>query len=56
MRGLTAARLPLGVLTDSYKACHYELYPPGTAELEAVRLWVFFWLLGGRIFSAPCCG
>lgn len=43
MRGLTAAHLPLGVLTDSYKACHYELYPPGTAELEAVRFGVVGW-------------
>jgi hypothetical protein len=29
--------LPLALLTDSYKACHYELYPPGTVEVVAVR-------------------
>lgn len=28
--------LPLPILTDSYKACHYELYPPGTVEVVAV--------------------
>lgn len=37
MRGLASVVPPLGVLTDSYKACHYDLYPPGTSELEAVR-------------------
>jgi hypothetical protein len=37
MRGLHGLPLPLGVVTDSYKACHAALYPPGTAELEAVR-------------------
>ena len=42
MRGLSSITLPLGVLTDSYKACHYALYPPGTTELEAVRV-LFFW-------------
>ena len=28
--------LPLGVLTDSYKAAHFELFPPGTEEVVAV--------------------
>ena len=37
MRGLAAAAasLPLGVATDSYKASHFDLYPPGTTLLEA---------------------
>ena len=37
MRGLANIALPLGVITDSYKASHADLYPPGTTELEAVR-------------------